>query len=219
MALIIAIVGAESTGKSSLVQALVPRLAAAGHGRVAGVGEYLREWCDREQRTPRQDEQAGVMHEQHRRIQAAAACHDLVLCDTTALMTHVYSESIFGDPQLRGPALALHAQARHTLLTALDLPWVADGQRDGPHVRAPIDAALRGLLLQAGLPFSVVGGQGETRVQQALAALAPVLAAAQAKSPGLFTRLTAAATDAERAAGWACACCAVPEFERALMRR
>jgi hypothetical protein len=46
-----------------------------------------------------------------------------------------------------------------TLLTALDLPWVADGlQRDGPHVREPVDDVLRELLLANALPFAVIGG-------------------------------------------------------------
>jgi hypothetical protein len=58
-----------------------------------------------------------------------------------------------------------------TLLTALDLPWVADGlQRDGPQVREPVDDTLRELLLAHALPFAVVGGQAEQRVAQALAA-------------------------------------------------
>ena len=47
--------GAESTGKTTLAQALGERLARPDR-RVAVVGEYLREFCDAQGRTPRIDE-------------------------------------------------------------------------------------------------------------------------------------------------------------------
>ncbi|MFO1269552.1 MAG: hypothetical protein U1F67_24040 [Rubrivivax sp.] len=43
----------------------------------------LRAWCESERRTPRRDEQRAILLEQHRRIDAAAATHDVVVCDTT----------------------------------------------------------------------------------------------------------------------------------------
>ena len=59
-------------------------------------------------------------------------------------MIAVYSDQVFGDTGLYDEALAAHARCDLTLLTALDLPWVADGlQRDGPHVREPVDAKVR----------------------------------------------------------------------------
>jgi nicotinamide riboside kinase len=63
-----------------------------------------------------------------------------------------------------------------TLLTALDLPWVADGhQRDGEQVRAPVDTLLREWLLAHGLPWAVIGGTGPARLQQAVNAVLPLL--------------------------------------------
>jgi nicotinamide riboside kinase len=100
----------------------------------------------------------------------------VVVCDTTALMTAVYSRIVFGDRSLDDEALRLHAGMALTLLMALDLPWVADGhQRDGPQVRQPVDCVLRELLLAQGLPFTVIEGQGQARVENALAAVAPLL--------------------------------------------
>ena len=74
-------------------------------------------------------------------------------------------------------AAALHREdATCTLLTALDLPWVADGlQRDGAHVQAPVDSSLRGLMRDQGIAFELIAGQGERRLAQAMAALAPKL--------------------------------------------
>ena len=93
---VIALVGAESTGKTELSRAIAQRLQDRGMP-VALVGEYLREWCEREGRTPRPDEQQAIADEQRRRIDAAAAT-GVVVADTTALMTAVYSEQLFADP-------------------------------------------------------------------------------------------------------------------------
>jgi nicotinamide riboside kinase len=176
--LIIAIVGAESTGKTTLAAGLADRLSSLGMARVAWVAETLRDWCAAHGRTPRRDEQAGILQAQSERIAEAAANHEVVVCDTTALMTAVYSRLVFGDRSLEAPALAQHRGVTLSLLTALDLPWIADGlQRDGPHVREPVDDVLRELLLANALPFAVIGGQGEQRLAQAMAAVAPLLRA------------------------------------------
>lgn len=172
----IGIVGAESTGKTTLASELASRLAQDTGLRVAWVPELLREWCDRAGRTPQAHEQAAILHEQHERIEAAAAVHDVVVCDTTALMTAVYSRLIFDDRSLDERAMALHSRMALTLLTALDLPWVADGhQRDGEQVRAPVDTLLREWLLAHRLPWAVIGGTGPARLQQAVNAVLPLL--------------------------------------------
>jgi nicotinamide riboside kinase len=120
-AFVIALLGAESTGKTVLAGALAGALATPAR-RVAVVAEYLREFCDRHGRTPRPDEQAHIAAEQTRRINAAAQSHDIVIADTTAVMIAVYSEHVFGDTGLYASALAAHARCNLTLLTALDLP-------------------------------------------------------------------------------------------------
>jgi nicotinamide riboside kinase len=176
VALRIAIVGAESTGKTTLAAALASRLAHDTGLRVTWVPELLREWCTHNGRTPLAHEQAGVLQGQHERIEAAAATHEVVVCDTTALMTAVYSRLVFDDRTHDEHAMALHRGAALTLLTALDLPWRPDGhQRDGPHVREPVDALLRELLTAHHLPFAVVGGVGPQRLEQAVAAVMPLL--------------------------------------------
>lgn len=162
--LVIAIVGAESTGKTTLAFALAKVLRAEGRS-VAVVAEYLREFCDARGRTPLPAEQAAIAAEQTRRIDAAAARHDVVVADTTALMTAVYSEFVFGDRALYPAADAAHQGVDLVLLTALDLAWQPDGlQRAGPQVRAPADALLRGALSRAGAKVVVVAGQGTQRL-------------------------------------------------------
>jgi len=170
-AFVIGLLGAESTGKTTLAAELGTALAAPGQ-RVAVVPEYLREFCQRAGRTPRQDEQAGIAAQQSLRIAEAAETHEIVVADTTALMIAVYSEHVFGDTSLYDSALADHARSSLTLLTALDLPWQADGlQRDGPHVREPVDALVRAALARASIDCAVVFGQGPQRLANALAAV------------------------------------------------
>lgn len=169
-ALRIAIVGAESTGKTALAAALAERLAQHTGWRCTWVPEWLRTWCDRAGRTPRRDEQRAIAEQQQALIEDAAASHDLVVCDTTPLMTAVYSRLLFWDTTLDAYAVARQREVSLTLLTALDIPWVADGlQRDGPQVRGPVDETVRELLTEQRLPWARVAGEGEARVENAAA--------------------------------------------------
>jgi nicotinamide riboside kinase len=167
-AFVVALLGAESTGKTTLARELGSALAARGEHAVV-VGEYLREFCETEGRTPRREEQRAIAAEQSRRIEAAEAQADVVVADTSAMMIAVYSDIVFGDASLHAEAAAAHRGYDLTLLTALDLPWLPDGlQRDGPHVREPVDARVQAALRTAGIAFSRVGGVGAARLEEAL---------------------------------------------------
>jgi nicotinamide riboside kinase len=167
--IIVAIVGAESTGKSQLAQALAERLQVQLGQPSIAVDEWLRTWCEREGRTPRREEQWAIAQEQSRRIEAAAREHAVVVADTTALMTAVYSEWLFRDRSLRASAQALHRRYALTLVTANDLPWQADGlQRDGPCVREPVRSLTLEMLQQAGATYAEVAGSGPDRLHCAL---------------------------------------------------
>jgi nicotinamide riboside kinase len=216
----VAIVGAESTGKSTLALSLAQRIADDTGLTCAPVDEYLRTWCEQAGRTPRIEEQRGIAQRQQQRIEAAAASHDVVVADTTAAMIAVYSRFVFGDRSLDAWAAAEHTRSvQHTLVTALDLPWVADGlQREGEHVRAPIDAMLREMLAAHGIGWSLVSGSGTERVDNALDAVTPLLARHAVRDSGLFTRLAQrdAAQPAWRTGTWVCEKCDVPDCEHRL---
>lgn len=199
----IALLGAESTGKTALSEALAQRLRERGH-RVQTVGEVLREWCVREGRTPRPEEQLPIAQEQERRVDAAAARAGIVIADTTSLMVAIYSAMLFDDGTLYRFALERQRGYDLTLLTGLDLPWVADGlQRDGPHVREPVDALVREGLAKAGVAYRVVYGTGEERVVNALAPVLELLGERPASVGGTRWK-------------WACDKCSDPECEHRL---
>lgn len=219
-ALRVAIVGAESTGKSTLARSLAERLSSEFALRAEAVPEILRDWCEAHGRTPRVDEQLAIAQAQRRLIDEAAARAEVVVCDTTPLMTAVYSRLLFDDGSIDAFAREAQAAIDLTLLTALDLPWIADGlQRDGPHVRAPVDALVRERLVAWGGDWSVVAGSGEARVASALDALRPALARwVEARGGGLFTRLLAGRTGPARPMP-RCENCDAGDCEHLLRRR
>ena len=165
----IALLGAESTGKTSLCLGITSALQSLGLNATA-VPETLRDWCDAKGRTPHAHEQAAIAAQQAERIFSIAS--GWVVADTSPLMTAVYSDYVFKDKTLYEPALLQQAQFDLTLVMGLDLPWVADGlQRDGAHVREPVDTLLRQALQSAGLPFKVIYGQADARLSAALMAI------------------------------------------------
>lgn len=169
----IALLGAESTGKTRLSHDIAAHFARQGKTAVA-VPEVLREWCEREGRTPRPEEQLPIAQEQERRVDDAASAAGIVVADTTALMIAIYSAMLFEDGTLYRFALERQRRYDVTLVTGLDLPWVADGvQRDGPHVREPVDLLVRTALVAAGVDFQVIYGSGAERLDNALAAIGP----------------------------------------------
>jgi nicotinamide riboside kinase len=215
-ALILALVGAECTGKTTLAQALAMRIQTETGLTTTWVPELLRQWCDREGRTPRVDEQAAIAQAQQARIDAAALTIEVVVCDTTPLMTAVYSAFVFGDESLLPWALAMQRRCALSLLTVADLPWIADGiQRDGPKARDAVDQRLRELLIANGLHFATIAGSGEARLESAMDSISSLLRPRCQPDSGLFTRL--ARRDADQPTWpWYCERCDSPECEHAV---
>lgn len=169
---LICIIGAESTGKTTLARAL------ANQFDCPWVPEYLREFCDAQRRTPTRDEQALILETQHGAVctaQLGAARQELpfVFCDTAPLLTAIYSDFIFGDQSLYARARALHAGYALTLLLKPDIAWVADGlQRDGEQVREPITEMIARELDTMAVRLVSIAGQGKARFASAIAAIA-----------------------------------------------
>jgi nicotinamide riboside kinase len=205
----IALLGAESTGKSRLSQELAAHLRQRGLRAVA-VPELLREWCLAEGREPRPGEQLAIAREQERRVDAAAREGGLVIADTTALMVAIYAGMLFEDGELYRFALERQQGYDATLVTGLDLPWVADGlHRDATQAREPVDALVRSLLQRAQVPFQVVYGLGPQRLRSALLAL---------QSAGVLPAGTAEREEdtGQRAWTWNCEKCSDPGCEHRL---
>lgn len=209
MALVVTLLGGESTGKTSLTRALCGHLAETGLA-AAEVPEHLRHWCEQQGRAPHAHEQAALAREQARITDEVASRQgvDIVIADTSPLVIAAYSELYFNDRSLWSEALAWQRHVDLTLLMGLDLPWVADGFfRDSPAVRDAVDTAIRRELRAAGQAFQTIHGHGQARTEQALRAIGRRL--------GLNLTTTEPSLTSGRRA-WNCEKCSDPDCEHRL---
>jgi NadR type nicotinamide-nucleotide adenylyltransferase len=158
----IAILGAESSGKSTLAAALAVRYGTAW------VPEYLREFVEAHARVPFESDQFRIAQIQREREDSmAATASGFLFCDTTPFMTAIYSDVYWGrvDPLLA--ALDRQYDYALTLVTAPDGPWVPDGlQRDSAAVREAVHQAVIDKLERRSIAYTLVTGSLEQRVPQ-----------------------------------------------------
>ena len=161
----IAILGTASSGKTTLAAALAQR-----HGTL-WVPEYLREFVDTHGRVPVAEDQIHIARTQLLREQAAAAsARRYLFCDTTPLMTAVYSRHYFQGIDAELALLADRHQRDYavTLVTAPDIPWEADGlQRESEQVSVTINAMLMEELKRRAIPYLLLTGTLAERLAQA----------------------------------------------------
>jgi NadR type nicotinamide-nucleotide adenylyltransferase len=163
----VAILGAESSGKSTLAQAL------AAHYGTVWVPEYLREFVETEGRVPYEHDQYGIARTQLEREQAAAQhASRFLICDTAPLMTAVYSQMYWRRVDQQLAVLAAAHDYAFTLVAAPDGPWVPDGlQRDSDEVRQAVHRLLIAALDERRIPFVQLSGSLAQRLRQAEALL------------------------------------------------
>ena len=164
---LIAVVGAEGSGKTTLAQALAGRLQA----RL--VPEELRAFVDQHQRPPSRAEQSDVLAAQLAAEAGAGVGGGWVVSDAGALMTAVYSRLYYRDDSLWEPALAHHRTAYVlTLWCGIDIPWLSDpGYRDGPDWRRRGHLMIAEAVERGELAAVLVEGSVERRLEAALTAL------------------------------------------------
>jgi len=157
--------GAESTGKSSLVQRLGDEL---GCPVVPEYGRAYAETCGIDFGMP---DLLAIAHEQDRLMHKAALTKPkLLLLDTDPLMTAAWAEMLFGEvpDELLG-----YDKAELYLLFAPDVPWVKDGTRffGTPKQRAKFAAVAEDMLVRTGVPYQRISGDWDERERQVHAAI------------------------------------------------
>ena len=163
----IAILGAESSGKSTLSEALARRY------RTIWVPEYLREFVDTHARVPHEDDQFGIARTQRAREDAAVErANRFLFCDTTPLLTALYSRVYWGRVDAELAALDTRDDYALTLVTAPDTPWEPDGlQRESEEVRQRVHRMLIETLAARGIGYLLLEGDLPHRMQQVEALL------------------------------------------------
>ena len=164
----IAVVGGESTGKSTLVAALGRRY---GEPCVAEYGRTL--WEERRGDLQFDDLRAiGLRHVADEEAASARAAR-CVFVDTTPLTTLWYSIDGYlrADPELVGLAWRRYDL---TLVCAPDFAFVQDGSRSSDDFRLRHDRWIRAILKARGVDFVDVRGSVEKRVAQVASMLDPL---------------------------------------------
>ncbi len=179
----VAIVGAECSGKTSLANDLAKAFAAEIPS--AYVPEYLRMFVDLENRTPRAEEQLSIAQQQQSLEQSLAKelldQHPnpefvLLFCDTTPLMTCIYSEVVFGGSHPELNQLARAHDYDLTLFTQIDFPWQEDGlQRDGPVAQTKVHFRVKTRLDELSIPYISVSGTPSIRLTKTQSAVRSLL--------------------------------------------
>lgn len=166
----ICVIGAESTGTTTLAKAL------ASHYGTVWVPEYGRHYTEGKYAAPdhawRSDEFVHIATAQAAMEDTLAeASNGLVICDTDPFATGVWHERYLG---YRSPAVEAIARGRRyalTLVTGDEIPFVQDGLRDGEGVRHWMHRRFIERLDEEGRPYVVVTGTPEARLAQAITAI------------------------------------------------
>jgi nicotinamide riboside kinase len=141
----IALLGAESSGKTTLATDLTSALRDRGFN--AGmVPEYLRTWCEENSRLPEFGDQGLILKGQLAMEDAAAAQFDVLVCDPAAITTGFYSLEYFqSDLHLERELLDRYDQI---FLCDIDFPWQPDPLRDSEATREHMHSLLVTYLTQ-----------------------------------------------------------------------
>ncbi|GAA3242638.1 AAA family ATPase [Dactylosporangium siamense] len=182
----VVVVGAESTGTTTLARALAAQLRLRG-GAFAGtrwVPEYGRTLTELkmaggvkvEDLVWDRDDFLTVVREQNAAEDAAArAGGPLLICDTDAFATAIWEERYLGSASPRVRAAA--REPALYLLTADDgVPFEDDGMRDGEHLRGWMTGRFRAELAAGRVPWLELTGTYRNRLRTALAACDELLA-------------------------------------------
>jgi HTH-type transcriptional repressor of NAD biosynthesis genes len=190
MALRVVVLGAESTGTTTLARDLAGALRQRGGtwARSAWVAEYGREYSHNLLALMRAHKPAAtaediawqsgdftvIAAEQCRREQEAARHGGPVLvCDTDAFATRIWHERYMGQSSTEVARLAgaMPPRALYLLTSDAGVPFENDGLRDGEHLRGWMTARFRAVLGEQGIPWLEIEGAPDVRLRIALAAV------------------------------------------------
>lgn len=169
----VAVIGPESTGKSTLCAKL-----AAKYG-VPWVAEYARGYLNGLGRAYHQSDLLAIARGQLGAEDQAAAGSDapFLVCDTDLYVIKVWSEHKYEscDPWI----LRQIAARRYDLylVTDIDLPWQSDPQREHPEpkMREYFLRVYQDIALASSVPWALITGDAASRLGLAEGALARLM--------------------------------------------
>ncbi len=167
----VCIFGPESTGKSTLAKNL------AAFFRTAFVPEYARTWLETHGTDAVRFEDLPLIARGQMASENALArnARGVLFADTDALSTTIWSEVLFDRVDSEVERIAAEQRYDLTLLTDVDVPWVADPVRYLPDERRSFFERCRGALDRAGRTYVILDGDFEARERRAIDAVESLL--------------------------------------------
>lgn len=174
LALRIVIVGAESTGTTTLAQDLAKEL---GVPWVPEIGRYYTEsilttayeWHD--------DDfyRIGRLQQAYEN-EMATRSDGVIVCDTNAVATELWQHRYMGRTTELMQRIAARDKADLYIITGDEIPFVQDGIRDGEHIRHQMHRWFITHIRKTGVPYIVVSGDKEARRHAAYQAAQEIIA-------------------------------------------
>lgn len=161
------VVGAESTGTTTVAEKLAERLDTIwvpeyGHEFCHNLDDvWSYEWSTRDF--------VDIATEQTRREDLAAReANRVLICDTDAWTTGLWHERYMGHRSFEVEAVRNPKKVMYFLTDPEGVPFVQDGTRDGEHIRLSMHERFIERLEQDGKPFIILKGSLEERLETAL---------------------------------------------------
>jgi NadR type nicotinamide-nucleotide adenylyltransferase len=173
----IAIVGPESTGKSTMSAFL------AEHYHTVWVPEFARDYCAALTEPPAWQDEINMFYGQLAlEEEYLPKATRLLICDTTFITVKIWSDHTFG----RSPHEVLDELPKHPydlyLLLSIDLPWEEDPLRDFPHLREHFMEVWHKELKELNANYVVISGTGKDRYHNAVNAIDNFLSGPETRS-------------------------------------
>jgi len=162
----IAVVGPESTGKSTMSAYL------AKHYNTIWVPEFARGYCEKLTGQPTWQDEINMFYGQIAlEAEILPEANKILICDTTFLTVKIWSEHVFGkSPQEVLDELPKHPYDLYLLLN-IDLPWEEDPLRDFPDMREHFMEVWGKELENLNANYVIISGTGPERYESAVKAL------------------------------------------------
>ena len=169
----IAVVGPESTGKSTMSAYL------AKHYNTVWVPEYAREYCAKLTEPCTWQDEINMFNGQLAlEADLLPQANNLLICDTTFITVKIWSDYTFG----QSPKEVLDELPKHPydlyLLLDIDLPWEEDPLRDFPHMREHFMEIWYKELNALNANYVLISGLGDDRYANAIKAIDGFVSAA-----------------------------------------
>lgn len=160
----IAVVGPESTGKSTIAKFLAEEL------QTICIPEYARYYCEDLNNSYTEQDELNMFYGQRALEDALLplAKNSLIICDTTIMTVKVWCDHLFGKTPAQVTSAIETRKYDLYLLMDIDLPWQDDPLRDFPDQREHFLEVWKKELKNLSANVALVSGIGEERYSHAI---------------------------------------------------